>query len=221
MESREWTRSCRHWGCHSLRVCMMEPHWSRANKSRQILFHCFQVKRNQKMSLSAGFWNPSVPQVCQLQSASWWLFLAVLRAFIGHPRQREGGREFPGHLLAPLTYYLPQLEQHPSPALLTPFQLDHTAFNPNVYRPKASTFPLKELIYYSTQRLHHAGAELGCLPPVRDPRLKGFRKNPPAGSESVNLCQWRYFARLHGGAGHSCLFPMPRWRLHVLWIICC
>lgn len=80
-----------------------------------------------------------------------WLELAAHRAFVGHPRRlvakgREGGREFPGHLLASLTYYLPQLEQRPSPALPTPHQ---PAFNPNVCLPKIATSPSEEFIYYS------------------------------------------------------------------------
>lgn len=68
----------------------------------------------------------TVPGQCSLEDqtlpASQWLAVASCpHSFCGTSQavgweRREGGREFPGHLLAPVTYYLPQLEQRPSPA---------------------------------------------------------------------------------------------------------
>lgn len=63
--------------------------------------------------------------------------------------QREGGREFPGHLFAPVTYYLPQLEQRPCPA---PPPGHHPAFNPNVCLAKTGTSQSQESASWAVLR---------------------------------------------------------------------
>lgn len=157
----------------------MQPHWSRAEAWRGsciiLPFRCHDNSIVKWLSSLTGcFLIPfTIPNRCidtntisKLVSGCSFLPMELLQDIRGGWQQREGGREFPGHLLAPLTYYLPQLEQRPSlphpppttlpliPMFVFPRQPPHCS--------QSSSTTLRAQVKRG-QRLYRGESQLVCL----------------------------------------------------------